>query len=281
MLSKKIVKYIQSLSHKKLRDEEDVFIAEGPKVVAELLSSGVFDCKIICAKKEWLLANDSFKMPVPDIYEVDDDSMQKVSLLKAPNKVIAVFRKRKFVAQPRLNDKITLTLDDISDPGNMGTIIRIADWFAIENIICSENCVDCYNPKVVQATMGSLARVNILYTDLKSLFLSHENINIYAAALSGKNVSEFKDIKEGFILIGNESKGINEELLSISKTQITIRRFGKAESLNAAVAAGIILSHIKSLSVLNNSVFGKSRFTSSANRGLSKFNRLHRLYLSD
>ncbi len=126
----------------------------------------------------------------------------------------------------------------------MGTIIRIADWFGVENIICSENCVDCYNPKVVQSTMGSLARVNILYTDLKLFLLSHKNISIYAAALSGKNISELHKINEGFILIGNESKGIKAQLLAISNHQVTIPRYGKAESLNAAVATGIILSHV-------------------------------------
>lgn len=247
MLSKKIVKYIQSLSYKKLRDEEGAFIAEGPKVVAELLASQNFVCKIVCAEKEWLLSNkDLFNIPLSDIYEIDEDSLQKISLLKTPNKVIAVFRKKELSIQPELSNKITLALDEISDPGNMGTIIRIADWFAIENIICSENCVDCYNPKVVQSTMGSLARVNIFYTDLKTFFSTHENISIYAATLSGKNVSEFKGLHEGFILIGNESKGINEELLDLSKNQITIPRSGNAESLNAAVATGIILSHIKS-----------------------------------
>ncbi|HEV8083427.1 MAG TPA: RNA methyltransferase [Chitinophagaceae bacterium] len=245
MLSKKIVKYIQSLSHKKYRDEEGVFIAEGPKVIAELLASQNFICKIVCAEKEWLLSNKSlFNTPVSNIYEIDENSLKKMSLLKTPNKVIAVFSKKDLNTQQELSNKITLALDGISDPGNIGTIIRIADWFAIENVICSEDCVDCYNPKVIQSTMGSLARVNILYTDLKSFFLSHKNISIYAATLSGKNVSEFKSLEEGFILIGNESKGISKELLAISKNQITIPRYGNAESLNAAVATGIILSHM-------------------------------------
>ncbi len=245
MLSKNIAKYIQSLSHKKLRDEEDAFIAEGPKVVAGLLASKNFICKIICGEKEWLLVNKIlFNSPLTDIYEVDDRSLKKISLLKTPNKVIAVFRKKESNFQPQLSNKITLVLDDISDPGNMGTIIRIADWFGIENIICSENCVDVYNPKVVQSTMGSLASVNILYAVLTDFFQAHKNINLYAATLSGKNVSEFQNLHEGFILIGNESKGISDELLALSKNQITIPRFGHAESLNAAVATGIILSHV-------------------------------------
>lgn len=246
MLSKKIVKYIQSLSHKKYRDEEGAFIAEGPKIIAELLASQNFTCKIVCAEKEWISANkDLFNSSPSNIYEIDEASLQKISLLKTPNKVVAIFSKKELSKQPELSNKISLALDGIGNPGNMGTIIRIADWFAIENIICSEDCVECYNPKVVQSTVGSLARVNILYTDLKSFFLSNKNISIYAATLSGKNVSEFKNIHEGFILIGNESKGISKELLTISKNQITIPRYGNAESLNAAVATGIILSHMR------------------------------------
>lgn len=136
-------------------------------------------------------------------------------------------------------------LDDLQDPGNMGTMIRIADWFAIEDIICSENSVDCYNPKVVQASMGSLARVNVFYTDLLPFIKKNEKINLYATSLSGTSIFNLSTIKEGIILIGNESKGVHEDLLSLSSHQITIPRYGHAESLNAAVAAGIILSHIR------------------------------------
>ncbi|MDQ6843251.1 MAG: RNA methyltransferase [Bacteroidota bacterium] len=245
MLSKKIIKYIQSLSHKKLRDEHAAFIAEGPKVVAELLLAKTFTCKIICAEQEWLSANKNLlDNDGVDIHEIDEGLLHKISALKTPNKVVAVFNKKEQNKQPQFSNKITLILDDINDPGNMGTIIRIADWFGIENIICSEGCVDCYNPKVVQSTMGSLARVNVLYTDLLSFITMHKNIIVYAAALSGSDLTEYKTLQEGFILIGNESRGIREELLAVSETQITIPRYGKAESLNAAVATGIILSHL-------------------------------------
>lgn len=246
MLSKKLVKYIQSLSHKKLRDEEGVFVAEGPKVVSELLASGIFSCKIICAEKDWILANEnSIIIPHTDIHEIDEDLIKKISSLKTPNKVVAIFKKRELNPNPLLTGKISLILDEISDPGNMGTIIRIADWFAIENIICSVGCVDCYNPKVVQSTMGSLARVDILYTDLKTLMLTHKSIHTYAATLTGKDVGEFRSVDQGFLLIGNEAKGVSEQLLTMAKDQITIPRYGHAESLNAAVATGIILSHLK------------------------------------
>jgi TrmH family RNA methyltransferase len=135
-------------------------------------------------------------------------------------------------------------LDDLQDPGNLGTIIRIADWFGIENIICSSNSVDCYNPKVVQSTMGSLSRVNVVYADLENFIRQNQQIKIYATTLSGTSIYQLPKITRGIILIGNESKGIHENLLRLSSHQITIPRFGNAESLNAAVAAGIIISQI-------------------------------------
>jgi TrmH family RNA methyltransferase len=247
MLSKKIVKYIQSLSHKKLRDEENAFIAEGPKVVAEFLSGENFNCKILCASNDWLIGNKNLiKSILPaNIYEIDEISLQKISLLKTPNKVVAVFEKKPSDKTIRIENKLSLMLDDIRDPGNLGTIIRIADWFDIENIICSENCADCYNPKVVQATMGSLVRVNVWYTTLIPFIETHKNISVYAAALSGTPLPEFKKITEGIVLIGNESIGINEELLKKTTQKMTIPKYGNAESLNAAVATGIILSHVR------------------------------------
>lgn len=246
MLNKKIVKYIQSLSHKKFRDEEGVFVAEGPKVITEFLLSEKIHCNLICAEKDWLVENDSLlkKITPENIFETDNHWLKSISLLKTPNKVVAVFNKKLSSEAPVLFDKISLMLDDLQDPGNMGTIIRIADWFAIENIICSENCVDCYNPKVVQSSMGSLVRVNVIYTDLISFVQSAKKINLYATNLSGTSVFKLPKIKEGIILIGNESKGVHENLLKLSFQKITIPRYGLAESLNAAVASGIILSQI-------------------------------------
>ena len=249
MLSKKIVKYIQSLSHKKFRDEEGVFIVEGPKVVSEFLLSKNIHCNLICAEKEWLLANDSLlKTITPEnIFETDDHWLQSISLLKTPNKVIAVFKKKSFSSAPVFIDKISLMLDDLQDPGNLGTIIRIADWFAIDTIICSENSVDCYNPKVVQSSMGSLARVTVFYIDLLSFIKTNGKIILYATVLSGTPIFKLPKIDEGIILIGNESKGVHKDLLKLASEKITIPRYGHAESLNAAVAAGIILSQIRSL----------------------------------
>ena len=243
MLSKTIVKYIQSLAHKKLRDEQGVFIAEGPKVVPELLLSKKFVCKIICATKNWIDEHENLLSGLSaDIQEINEIELEKISQLQTPNKVVAVFFKKE---EPviHLSNTISLMQDEIQDPGNMGTIIRTADWFGIKNIICSNECVDCYNPKVVQASMGSISRVNIIYTELEAFIDEHKEIKIYAATLSGKRLSSYK-IKEGIILIGNESKGVKENLVSLAAGQITIPKYGGAESLNAAVACGIILSHI-------------------------------------
>jgi len=246
MLSKKIVKYIQSLRHKKFRDEEGVFIAEGPKVVSEFLLAQNINCKMICAEKDWLSENKSLLKNIPPdhIFETDDHWLKSISLLKTPNKVVGIFDQRNSNIQPDLAGKITLMLDDLQDPGNLGTIIRIADWFAIENIICSENSVDCYNPKVVQSTMGSLSRVNVFYSDLVSFIENHKSVPVYATTLSGTSVFNLNKIKEGIILIGNESKGIHESILKLASEKITIPKLGHAESLNAAVASGIILSQI-------------------------------------
>lgn len=246
MLSKTIVKYIQSLAHKKLRDQESVFIAEGPKVVGELLRSGSFACKIICGVKSWMDENEALlkNISAKDRYEVTASELERISQLQTPNKVAGVFYKKEEVFADVTND-LSIMLDDIQDPGNLGTIIRTADWFGVKNIICSNDCVDCYNPKVVQASMGSLARVNIIYTGLEEFINDNKDISIYAATLSGKPLSSFSEVRKGIILVGNESKGVNETLLGFAAAQVTIPSYGKAESLNAAVACGIILSHLK------------------------------------
>ncbi len=246
MLSKKIVKYIQSLSHKKFRDEEGVFIGEGPKVVGELLTQKKMKCTLVCAEKTWLSQNEILLKEVPpeNIFETDDHWLKSISQLKTPNQVVAVFEKNEAGKIPKLEGKISIMLDDLQDPGNLGTIIRIADWFAIENIICSENSVECYNPKVVQATMGSLARVNLFYTDLEKFIAENKSVRVFATTLSGTSIFELPKINGGIILIGNESKGIHKNLLKHCHLQITIPKLGHAESLNAAVASGIIISQL-------------------------------------
>ncbi len=151
--------------------KKEFLLREGPKVVGELLMQKKMKCTLVCAEKSWLSQNEILLKEIPpdNIFETDDHWLKSISQLKTPNKVVAVFEKNEAGKIPELAGKISIMLDDLQDPGNLGTIIRIADWFAIENIICSENSVECYNPKVVQATMGSLARVNLFYTDLEKL----------------------------------------------------------------------------------------------------------------
>lgn len=245
MLRKTDVKYIQSLSLKKVRDQEGMFVAEGPKIVSEFLTSKYFLCKNIYGLKKWFDDNENLLIDFPNEnkIEIDEIDLEKISLLKKPNNVVAVFNKKSEAAAD-LKNCLSLMLYEIQDPGNMGTIIRTADWFGIKNIICSDECVDCYNPKVVQATMGSLARVNIIYTKLEEFINKNKSINLYAAALHGKSIFSINKIKEGIILIGNESKGVSESLLKLCTEIITIPKYGEAESLNAAVACGIVLSYL-------------------------------------
>ncbi|MBX3253766.1 MAG: RNA methyltransferase [Chitinophagaceae bacterium] len=244
MLSKSRVKYIQSLYHKKFRDEANSYVIEGPKVVAEFLRESPRNIQEIYGVKTWLNNNRHLLTEaVQDITTiVEEHELQKISSLSAPNQVLAVVTKNIPEAFSP-NGKLSLMLDNIQDPGNFGTIIRIADWFGIKTIICSEDCVDMYNPKVIQSTMGSILRTNITCHNLEQFCSAHTGINIYGATLSGQSLYTFPLPVTGILLIGNESKGIRRELLSFCTSQVTIPRFGNAESLNAAVATGIILSH--------------------------------------
>jgi RNA methyltransferase, TrmH family len=237
MISKNEVKYIQSLYHKKTRTEEGVFIAEGPKLIEELLS-GNYKIKKIYALAEWAQEHAG----TIDITEISDDELKSVSNQPAPNNVLALFEK-KSLPELQLKNKLCLMLDGIQDPGNLGTIIRIADWFGIDTIVASGDTAELYNPKVVQASMGSIARVHVHHCHLKDI-LALGMYTVYGALLNGKSVHEVGKIKDGIILIGNEAKGIRPNILKYIYHPITIPRIGCAESLNAAVAAGIILSHV-------------------------------------
>ncbi len=243
MLSKSRVKYIQTLGQKKFRQQEGCFIAEGPKIVAELLEARRSSVAELFALKEWINENEAL-IGKSACTAISLQELEKISQLSTPNRVLALVKQFEPSSAIVTRGRILLALDGIRDPGNMGTILRIADWFGIEQVVCSEDSAEQYNPKVVQATMGSIARVNVFYTGLEQWLLSQKGIHIYAAALEGMNINEMKKPKEGVILIGNESKGISPELLQLASVRITIPRKGKAESLNAAVAAGIILSHL-------------------------------------
>jgi len=242
MLVKTQVKYIQSLSQKKLRDEEGVFVAEGPKIVEELLQAGNTDLVQLYAEQAWI-QKQAF-LPQNAVQTVTPADLERISFLQTPHQVLGVFRKPAFPAGLSLRNKISLMLDTVQDPGNLGTIIRCADWFGISTVICSRDSADVFNPKVVQSTMAGISRVRVLYEDLPQFLQQHSDIPVYAATLNGTPLPKLGQLKEGILLIGNESKGISNELLEMSSHKVTIPRIGKAESLNAAVATGIILSHI-------------------------------------
>ena len=214
MLGKSQVKYIQSLGQKKVRDEEGVFVAEGPKIVAELLASANAKIQQLYALPDWIKANHKDCNGV-ELVEADEKDLEKISQMTTPNKVLAVIKKFEEPADINTKETVSLVLDTIQDPGNLGTIIRIADWFGIEQIICSDDCADIYNPKVVQSTMGSIARVKVFYTDLVSWLQVQRDVFIYAASLEGQNVAVMKKINEGLIVIGNESKGISPAIFEL------------------------------------------------------------------
>ncbi len=242
MLSKSKAKYIQSLGQKKHRDIEERFIAEGPKVVKEFLNAAPSLVDEVYATKEWL-TSEGQHFPSTSFIEVTEEELERISQLKTANSVLAVVRMLPG-ADIEVKGKIILALDTIQDPGNLGTILRIADWFDISQIICSHECADRYNPKVVQASMGSLARINVVYTNLGEWLEQNEEAEIFAMMLDGRNLNDVAPIKEGIILVGNESKGLNPQLAALAKVKITIPRRGKAESLNAAVAVGIVLARL-------------------------------------
>jgi RNA methyltransferase, TrmH family len=246
MITKATIKYIQSLQHKKFRDEHNAFIAEGPKVVAELLYNNIFECDAIYCTQ---LGLETFNKILAHKYNskisvIQDFELQKISALVVANNMLAVFQKKTIFAPINIANKLTLVLDDIQDPGNLGTIIRNADWFGIKTIFCSSATADCYNPKVVQSTMASLGRVDIIYGDIKVQMQKNVSIKKYAAILGGIDIRSYGKIKEGFIIIGNESKGISKEIISLCDENVSIEKIGEAESLNAAVASGIILFSI-------------------------------------
>lgn len=242
MLVKTQVKYIQSLSQKKLRDEEGVFVAEGPKIIEELLAAGNTDLVQLYAEDSWI-RQQAF-LPQNAVQTVTPAELERISSLQTPNQVLGIFRKPVFPTGLSLRNKISLMLDTVQDPGNLGTIVRCADWFGISTVICSRESADVFNPKVVQSTMAGIARVRVLYEDLASFLQVHADIPVYAATLNGTPLPKLGTVKEGILLIGNESKGISAELLQMATHKVTIPKIGQAESLNAAVATGIILSHI-------------------------------------
>lgn len=244
MLSKNKLKYIRSLSRKKNRDNDSVFLAEGDKLVTDLLNSGLVP--------EYICATSKFDHSKFDGDLVTTEELAKASQLKTPQNVLAIFPQVKPTFSPQLlQGKLSLALDSIQDPGNMGTIIRLADWFGIEYIVCSESTVDIYNPKVIQATMGAIARVKVIYTDLPELLSAPEvaNVTKYATTLDGKNIYEKPLNNEAILIMGNEGNGVSQEVAQLVSHQLYIPSYPAdtptSESLNVAIATAIACAEFR------------------------------------
>lgn len=246
MLSKAKIKYIHSLELKKNRKSEHAFVAEGPKSVTDLKNS--FACKLLVATKEWLSRGISIQ--AKEFIEVTEEELTRASFLKHPQEVLAVFEQPNFDLDTTvLSHSLCLALDDIQDPGNLGTIIRLADWFGIENIFCSPDTVDAYNPKTVQATMGALARVKVYYCDLKQLISQAKNIPVYGTFLDGNNLYEQALSANGLIIMGNEGNGISSDIEALVNHKLLIPNYPKgtetSESLNVAIATAVVCAEFR------------------------------------
>lgn len=241
MVTKNEIKLVKSLQIKKYRKEQQCFIVEGAKSVQELIKSD-YEIITIYATTKFLAANKALLAAFTENLKIVDESV--LSLLggyENNDTVLAVAKMKKPNSVMLAKDQVILMLDDIRDPGNLGTIIRTADWFGIQNILCSKETAEFYNPKVIQATMGSFSRVNVSYLDLVAEAQVNPDIPIYGAYLDGINVKKLEIVKPCFLVIGNEANGISENLGMFIKNRISIKGFGKSESLNAAIAAGILM----------------------------------------
>jgi TrmH family RNA methyltransferase len=253
MLSKNKIKLIKSLELKKYREKENLFVVEGDKLAKELFLSSKYNISSLFATQEWLKQNPNFEKYFPrDTSIISKDDIKKISALTTPQDVICLAELHKTEQQEiKYNDQLVLVLDRIQDPGNMGTIIRVCDWFGIDNIICSPDSVDFYNQKVIQASMGAVFRVNVIYRELDPLFKSiqHLNIPIYGATLDGENLYNSKLTENGILIMGNESKGIDNCLIPYINKKVFIPFFPKdnkrSESLNVGVATAIICAEFR------------------------------------
>ena len=241
MITKNQIKLIKSLRLKKNRIQSGFFVAEGEKIVDELLKSDLEAVNIFSISEKY--------KNLKNYISINSTQLKQISNLKSPNKVLGIF---KIPANKEIDfNSNIIALEEINDPGNLGTIIRLCDWFGIKNIICSENSVDCYNPKVVQSTMGSISRVSISYMEFDNL-ISSVSHNTVAADLNGKSLKEHIFSKNQIIFFGNESNGFSQKVSSNIKTKITIQRYNdNVESLNLASSVAIVLSELR------NQIIGK------------------------
>ena len=244
MISKSQISFIKSLHQKKIRKEHGLFIVEGLKSLSEFIHSdyvidSIFHIENVMPKLGKLSQNIK-------LYEISQTELSKISTLSTPQALLAIIKipESEELTTKSLKSSFSLALDNIQDPGNLGTIIRTADWFGLKYLICSTDTVDVYNPKVVQASMGSLARVKVIYTDLED-FLKNTELPIFGALLDGRSVYKTDFGNEGILLLGNEGNGISNDLLKLITFPVTIPRFGRAESLNVAISASIFCSELR------------------------------------
>lgn len=248
MISKNKIKYIRSLELKKNRISERIFVAEGNKLVADMLP--FYTCKLLLAKPNWMATQGD--IPAEELLVAEEDDICKASFLKNPQDVLALFHYPEWnleEADPRKD--LVLLLDGIQDPGNLGTIIRLADWFGIEHIVCSTDTADVFNPKTVQATMGALAHVKVHYTELAG-YIRHwkgNSVPVYGTFLDGDNLYGRSLTKNGLLIMGNEGNGVRPEIASLADERLYIPNYPQgretAESLNVAIATAILCSEFR------------------------------------
>lgn len=246
MFSKQQQKYVQSLQIKKYRQEHQRFLVEGAKSVIELLNAD-FEIELILCTPKFFVENENLLKNI-SVEQISQTELEKQGTLKSNDAAIAVVKMRE--NKPLFADQkeFVLVLDDIRDPGNLGTILRIADWYGLKKVICSENTVDFYNPKVIAASMGSFTRIQVYYSEISEYFENIDkknNIEIIGTFLDSENVHRFDFSDAGYIVLGNESNGISAEVEKLITKKITIPRFGEAESLNVGIATAVVLDNLR------------------------------------
>ena len=239
MITRNQIKFVKSLHQKKYRYLHRCFIVESSKNVLEIINSN-YEVKFLFATKKWLKSN---KILLNEgVFLVTENDLKRVTCLKNPSDVLAVVKIPDAINNFNFSG-INVALDSINDPGNFGTILRTCDWFGIKNIYCSKNCVDLFNPKVVQSSMGSISRVNVFYTDLFSMINKiDQKVHTYATVLDGKDLNNSKLNPNSLLIFGNESKGISDDILDLVNNKVTISKKGIADSLNVSVSVGVILN---------------------------------------
>jgi RNA methyltransferase, TrmH family len=244
MITKNQIKYINSLQQKKFRVENQSFVVEGAKSVLELLRSD-FETELLFVTDEFFEQHQNLLQAFHiQAIIVNQADLEKAGSFTSNNAALAVVKTKENEELLVEENEFALILDDIRDPGNLGTIIRVADWYGVHKIICSHSTVDFYNPKVISATMGSFTRSNLYYADLED-FIKNQSVNIYGTLLNGDNIHQTKFSDSGYIVIGNEANGISPAIEQLITHKITIPRFGQAESLNAGIATAVVLDNLR------------------------------------